>query len=218
MRLEGGDGLGLASLGVACLGLTTIDIHAAAIALTQEVERLAVSTHYGIAVLASMCRHVRMLTALGVVEPYIACNGRSVMLAPLVFIALAILIVETLAVGRKADHLSRRAQHLQRATTLDRHLIQFRQAAGGEHHALCRVLDAGIKDNPLPVGCESLRLLSHTLICQTGGRTSVSRHHKDVEVAVSVAGKGNLLAVGTPYGSAFVTDLCRQLDGCSALG
>ena len=74
MCLEGGDGLWLACFGCSSLGLTTIDIHAAAIALTQEVERLAVGTHHGIAVLASMCRHIRMLTVLGIVEPDIACD------------------------------------------------------------------------------------------------------------------------------------------------
>ena len=165
-----------------------------------------------------MLRNIGMLAALGIIEPYVACDGRSVVLAPFILIALAVLIEEAPAVLGKAQHLNGCSQHLQGTAALHGHLVQLGQRAGGEHHTGCRVLNLGSEHHPLAVWREGLRHLCITIIGKAGGRTAFGRHHKDIQITVPVAGKGYLTSVGTPHGAAFITVLRGQLHCRSALG
>ena len=121
MGLESSDGNGL--LTVICTSIQGIHIHAATIALAEKVERLAIGTGHGVAVFTGMGRDIGVLTALGIVEPHIACNRRGVVLAPLVLVALTVLVIEALAIGSETEHLGRGAQHLEGATALRGYLI-----------------------------------------------------------------------------------------------
>ena len=106
-----------------------VHIHASAVALTEEVKCLPVCTHHGIAVLAGLICNIGVLTALGIIEPYIARNRRGMVLSPLVLATLTVLIVEALAVRCKTEHLYWCSQHLERTSALHWHLVQLRQSA-----------------------------------------------------------------------------------------
>ena len=112
MCLKAGNSLGVCCFGGSSLSRTTIHIHAAPIAFAQEVERLTIGTYHRITVFACVLCHVGMLLICSIIEPYISCNGRGMMFAPLILVALAILVIEALAVWGEANHLSWRSQHL----------------------------------------------------------------------------------------------------------
>ena len=132
------------------------------------------------------------------------------MLAQSIFHAFAVVIKHLRAIGSEADVLGWRGKHLLCAATCCRHLIHFAQRTRREQRTLCRVLYACLEIHPSAIGRECHRLL----FCRVGGQTHCSttgrRHHKHVEIAVTVAREGNLLAVGAPYRVAFVTGLCGE--------
>ena len=120
MRLEVSDSLRLFAHG---LGVATVYVHAATIAFAQEVECFPVGTDHRVAVFSGKFCHIGMLAALGIIEPYVACNRGGVMLAPLIFATLAVLIEKALPVRCKTEHLNRRPHHLQGTAAPYRNLI-----------------------------------------------------------------------------------------------
>ena len=82
-----------------------------------------------------------MLTGSQVNGPDVAGDGGGVVLAPLIFAALAVLIVEGLAVGTEADHLCRCGEYLLGTAPVGRYLVEFGHRTRGEEGAAGGVLN-----------------------------------------------------------------------------
>ena len=84
--------------GFNALPLATVHVHVATLVFAQVIERLPVGTDHRIPVLTWTVCDIGVLTTLGIIIPYIACNRRGMVFAPLIFAAFAILIEKALAV------------------------------------------------------------------------------------------------------------------------
>ena len=159
-----------------------------------------------------------MLTRLHVIAPDVARHRRSVMLAPLILHALLVLIDHGIAVARETNHLGRAGQHHCRFATCSRHAVKLCEACAGEHGAFCRVLDGSREIHELAIGTVGPWRLCRRVIGELLGCATLCRHHVEVEIALAVAGKCYLLAIGAPYGVALIRVLRCQLHSCSATG
>ncbi len=191
--------------------------HACVAAFAQEVHRLSVGREDGVAVLAGTVGQVGVPPCLGIIEPDVAAHRRDLVLAPLVFHSLLVLIEELAPVAAEADHLCRCGKHLCGASAADRHPIQLRQSCTGEGGTLGGVLYRCREQHILAVGRERPRRLGCRVSGEALGGASCRRHHEDVEVAVAVAGEGNLLAVGRPHRIALIGALRGELHGGATL-
>lgn len=139
------------------------------------------------------------------------------MLAPLVFEAFLVLVEEAVARTVEADGLGGCAQYLPDASAAYGDFIELGHGGAWKEGAFGRVLDSCREQDVFAVRGECGRDFSRGVCGEPLGCSAVGGHHEYVEVAVSVAGKGYLLAVRRPYGSAFIGLLRGELYGCTAL-
>ena len=136
-----------------------------------------------------------MDTRLCIIQPDVAGDGGGVVLSPFIFKSLAVLVEELLARLVEADRFGRSTQHLLRTPSRCRYFVKLGHGRSGEKSAACRVLDGCGKQDILSVRSECGGYLTGGVGSEPLGGSAVCRHHEYVEVAVSVAGKGNLFAV-----------------------
>ena len=111
----------------------------------QVVEALSILGKVRVAVLAFPLCLLGVFARGGVVEPDVACDGRGVVLAPLVFAAFPVLVEEGLAVFAEADELGRSGQHLFIASAFCWDSVQLLHRTLGKKCALCGVGNGGAK-------------------------------------------------------------------------
>ena len=182
------------------------------VALTQEEHFLAIGRQYRVTVFSRPFGQVGMLARGHVVHPDISCDRRSVVLAPFILKPFPVLIQELVARRIEANHFGRRTQNLFRLSPFCRYLIQFRHGRSRKQRT------AGREHNVLSVWCESGRNFRSRVSGQSASRTSVGRHHKHIRIPKTVAGKGNLLAIGRPHRRRFVGILGSQLYRLTPFG
>ena len=186
--------------------------------LADAPYRTAVSAEDGVAVLAGAGRQISVLPRGHVVAPHVAGDGRDVVFAPFVLHTLAVLVQEKVALRAVADHLGRGAEHLYRLASRYGDGIELAERRGGEQGTLGRVLNACAEEHLLPVRGEGRGCLASRVEGEPRGAATRRRHHEHIEVAVTVAGKGNLLPVGAPDGVGFVAVLRGEADSRAACG
>ena len=184
-----------------------VHVHRAAVALTQEVDGLAIGAEHGIAVLTADVGQVGMLLGLGIIAPDVACDRRRVVLAVLVLATLAVLIDEVVAALVPADVLCRCAQLAGNAAAIHGHLIDLGQAATGEQHAAGGVLYRRAEVDVLAIGAERPGRLGSAVARELLGLAAIGRHHIHVVISLAVAGKSQHRTVGRPHGHRFITGL-----------
>ena len=135
----------------------TIDIKRSAITFTQEINLFAVRTQYRITVLTSYFSQVSMLAGLCIVHPYIASNGRCMMLTPFTFYSFLILIQEEIARRSIANHFSRCTKHLLRTSARYRYFIKLSHSRFREKRTRSRVLNRSREHNVFSVRSKSRR-------------------------------------------------------------
>ena len=116
-----------------------VHVHCASVAFTQEIVP-ARRSGCGIRVFAASFGQVGVLSAAGVVAPYVACHSRCVVLAPFVFKSLDILVEERRAIRLPADIAGRGGEHARCSSAVGRHGVQLRHACFREKGAACRIL------------------------------------------------------------------------------
>ena len=196
--------------------LQGVHIERTAVALAQEVQGLSVRREDGVAVFARVAGEVGVLLCTAVVHPYVACNGRGVVLPPLVFKSFLVLVEKHVARFVEAEGFGGSTQYLFGASAGCGDFIKLGHGRTGEERTSGRVLYGGGEKDILAVGRECGRDFS----CRVGGqalcRTAIGRHYEDVEVSLPVAGKRYLFAVRRPYGRRFVRLLRGELRGRTA--
>ena len=163
-----------------------------------------------------MAGEVGVLLCTAVVHPYVACNGRGVVLPPLVFKSFLVLVEKHVARFVEAEGFGGSAQYLFGASAGCGDFIKLGHGRTGEERTSGRVLYGGGEKDVLAVGRECGRDFS----CRVGGqalcRTAIGRHYEYVEISLPVAGKRYLFAVRRPYGRRFVRLLRGELCGRTA--
>ena len=184
--------------------------------LAEEIDRLPIRGEHRIAILTGAIRQVGMLAGSGIIEPNVSCHAGSVVFAPLILEPFPVLVEEAFATLVERDHLSRCTQHLAYLSTSHRNRIQLRHRRRGEEHAAGGILQGRTEKHLLAIGRESRGDLRCGVVGQSFGRSTLSRHHKQIHVAVPVAGESDLLAIGRPNGRTFITGCRGQLARLSA--
>ena len=193
-----------------------IDIKRATTTFAEEIHGLAVGSQHRVAVFTATLGEVGVLACGHIVAPDVASHRRGVVLAPLVLKALAVVIEHGVAVAAEADIFGGSGEHLHGATAFYAHLIQFAQSTCREQSTLGGVLNYCAEIHILAVGRESCRHFSCRIGGQALGAASLRGHYIDIEVALTVACKSYLGAVGTPLWITLITVLRSQPYGCSA--
>ena len=138
------------------------------------------------------------------------------MFAPFVLEAFAVLIEHRVARFVEIDHFSRSTEYLFHFASVQSHAVEFCHGSCREKCAGCRVLNGGREQHFFAVVGECPWRFACRMAGEACGRSSFCRHDEDVGVAVAVAGKGYLLAVGRPYWRTFVGFLCCKSHGLSS--
>ncbi len=185
-----------------------------AVLLAQVVEALLVGSPHGRAVLAFEGGEFGVLAA--VEHPDVAGDGRGVVLAPFVLVALAV-VVEYLSLGVDADVLHGQCGVELGPSALHAHLVHLRELAAGEEVALCRGHDVGGEEHMVVV-LEGDGCLRAAVGGESGGGAAVGWNDVHVHAALAGGGEGDLGAVGTPHGVGVVGGVGGQLTCLSARG
>ena len=194
-----------------------IYIHATTLAFAQEIYSLSVRSQWWIAVFSTDVGQVGVLSALGVIQPDVASNGRCVVLAPFVFKTLTVLVEEWFAILYIANRFGRSSNDLLGTTTFYRYLIKFRHSRSREESTLSWILDRSREHYMLSIRCERRRHFRNRKFSQFLGASTICRHDIDVEITIAVTGKSNLLAVWRPDRCTLIRILGSELLGCSTL-
>ena len=197
VSLEGGDRLSFLRV----VQLHTPYVEAAAVAFAQEEDVAAIVGQNRIAVFAGAIGQVGVTSGGGIVAPDVAGDGRCMVLAPFVFKAFAVLVEEgTVGLWQEVNHFGRRGQYLFGTSACCGNGIKFGHGRGGEEGTRSRVLKGGVEVDFLAVGREGGGYFGSRVIGQSFGTSAVGGHYEYIHIAIAVAGKGDLLAVGRPYG------------------
>ena len=108
-------------------------IECIAVALAEEVDRTGGRIKHRIAVLAGTVGQIRMLAGGEIHHPYVAGDGRRMVLSPFVLESLHVLIEHHIAVGTEGGHLSRRAEHLPGFSALHPYSVELAHARARKH-------------------------------------------------------------------------------------
>ena len=175
-------------------GFPLIDVETAVL-FAQIIIVFVVGRPYRVAVFALEVGQSRIYAI--VEQPDVARYRRGVMLAPRVFVALAV-VVEDTAVGREADVKHRLRLKQLGTAAVNRYLIELR--IGALRHLTVRSgrHDSRAEDNRV-VGQERIGNLHPAPRRDPLGRAALYRHHINVTAPLAVAHKRDTAAVRTPY-------------------
>ena len=137
--------------------------------------------------------------------------------SPFIFEAFTVLIKKVFPRFIKANPFGRSSEYLLGTSSASRYFIQFRHCSGRKQSATCGVLNRCGEKYILSVRSKGRGNLRSGMVSQPLGGSAVSRHDKEVEIPIPVAGKCNLFSVGRPNGVGFIRCLCCQLNGCPTL-
>ena len=191
----------------------TIYIDRLRLSLAEEIDGLPIRGEHGVSILTGAIRQVGMLTRGHVIEPNIPRHAGGMVFAPLILEPFPILIEEAFATLVERDHLGRCTQDLAHLSTRHGHRIQLGHRSRGEKHAAGRILQRRTEKHLLAIGRESRGDLRCGVVGQSFGRSTLSRHHEKIHIAIPVTGESDLLTVGRPNGRTFITGCRGQLVG-----
>ena len=182
-----------------------------AILLTQIIIGVAIAPH-GVAVLAGEGGELAVFTVAK--QPDVACDGRGVVLAPLVLRSLLV-VIEHVALAVDAGRFQRELRIELGAAAIDADAIDLREIAIGEEDALGRG--------------HNLRLEEHMVVVEEGhgglrsaaggepvGRPTLAWHDPHVATSLTCRHEGYVLTVGTPHGITVVGGMGGELLGLSS--
>jgi hypothetical protein len=152
----------------------------------------------------------------GIIDPGIAGDGRLVFFAPFVFAAFFIVVNHFGAVFTDLDVFGRDGKDLLYAATGGRHLVQFGLCARRVLTVDFGILTGAAEDDGGIVVGEGVGHFIGSVEGKPSGIAPFGIHDEDIEVAVAIGGKGNLLPVAAPYGHKVVRFVKGQLRGFAA--
>ena len=206
VALVAGELHGLAANGV------LIDVERAVL-LAQVVIGIAVGRPARGAVLAVEVGELGELPVT--LEPHVARDGRGVMLAVGVLIALDV-VIQDVAIGIETQVLHGQRREQASPAAGGAHLIDLRERAAGKQDGLCRG-HIGRLEQHRAVVQETQRRLVAAVGGQALGGTPVLADDVNIQTPLAGRGKGHLLPVGAPHGIGVIGRITGQLMGRSSL-